>query len=446
MKEFEKIIGYDGIKKVLYQYADVLKNIEKYSKLGVVPPNGILLCGDPGLGKTLMAKCFIETTGLKSFIIRKEKSNGDFVNHIKKTYDEAKKEGNTIVFLDDMDKFSNEDEKHCNTEEYVTIQSCIDECKGCGVFTIATVNNQYILPDSLLRHGRFDEIIKLSTPKGKEAEKIIEHFLKSKKVVGDIDIKELVLILEGNSCAELETIINTAGIYAGYNNRSNINQEDIIKSWLRSKFDATDIENCSNNIVRIAIHEAGHVVLSEILAPGSVSFASVYKDIYSKEGFTHIHKKEDYAVIKELQENDVITSLGGKAATEVLLGEDDQGCHSDLGRVFSIVREFVDDTCDFGFNSFDCSANSSQNLLENKDRIVAYEINRYYKTAKKTLVENRDFLEAIEKELVEKKSITFRDIERIKEEVVMNRKRHEMEEGISDEIDFKWRRALVPAY
>ena len=324
MKEFDKVIGYDGIKKVLSQYADVLKNPQRYSKLGVVPPNGILLFGKPGLGKTMLAKCFIEATGLKSYTIRKEKSNGDFVNYIKKKYDDARKEGNVIVFLDDMDKFSNADQDDSNTEEYVTIQSCIDECKGCGVFTIATVNKIRVLPDSLLRAGRFDEIIKVTTPKGKEAEIIIEHFLKSKKAVGDIDIKELALILEGESCAELETIINTAGIYAGYNNRSKIIQEDVIKSWLRTRLEAKDLENCSNKITRIAIHEAGHVVTSEVLEPGSVTFATVYRDSQSKEGFTHIHKKDDYALIKELQENDVISSLGGKAATEVLLGEDEQ--------------------------------------------------------------------------------------------------------------------------
>ncbi|MCR4648154.1 MAG: AAA family ATPase [Lachnospiraceae bacterium] len=445
MKEFDKIIGYGGIKKVLIQYADVLKNTEKYSKLGVVPPNGILLYGKPGLGKTMLAKCFIEATGLKSYIIRKEKSNGDFVNFIKKTYDDARKEGNVIILLDDMDKFSNEDADHSNTEEYVTIQSCIDDSKGCGVFTIATVNQIYVLPDSLMRRGRFDEIIEIDTPRGEEAEKIIEYFLKSKKVVGDIDVKELALILEGQSCAELETIINTAGIYAGYNNRSKIIQEDVIKAWLRSQLETTDLESCGNNISRIAIHEAGHVVISEILEPGSVTFATAYKDNYSNEGFTHSKRNKDYAEIKELKENDVIISLGGKAATELILGEDDQGCNSDLHRVYRIVSEFVDDTCDNGFNSF-LRRESSQNTRENKDRIVAYEINRYYKTAKQILVHNRDFLEAVEKELVKKKSITRKDIERLKETVEMDRKKQAMEEGISLETDLKWRKALFPAF
>ena len=109
MSEFEKIIGYEDIKAELARFASVLKEPERYSKLGVTTPSGILLYGEPGLGKTLMAKCFIAETGCKVFTLRKEKPNGDFVNQIKETFEAAKKDsdGVTIIFLDDMDKFAN---------------------------------------------------------------------------------------------------------------------------------------------------------------------------------------------------------------------------------------------------------------------------------------------------------------------------------------------------
>ena len=117
MKGFERIIGYKSIKEELMRYADVLKNPEKYYVLGVKAPSGIMLSGEPGLGKTLMAKCFIEETGLKSFELRKEKPDGSFVNEIRKTYENARKEAPSIVFLDDMDKFSNTDSEYKDTEE-----------------------------------------------------------------------------------------------------------------------------------------------------------------------------------------------------------------------------------------------------------------------------------------------------------------------------------------
>ena len=130
MSEFDKIIGYEDIKRELKKLCDVVKNPDRYTKLGVTLPGGILLEGDPGLGKTLMAKCFIAEAGCKAFVIRKEKPNGDFVKEIKEVFEKAKSENSAIVFLDDMDKFANEDDHHPNAEEFVTVQSCIDECKG----------------------------------------------------------------------------------------------------------------------------------------------------------------------------------------------------------------------------------------------------------------------------------------------------------------------------
>ena len=180
MSAFDKIIGYDDIKAELACFADVFKNREKYLKLGVTLPRGLLLYGDPGLGKTLMANCFIAEAGCKAFTVRKEKPNGDFVNYIKETFDKAKKETPSIVFLDDMDKFANEDASHKNAEEYVAVQSCIDECKGHDVFVLATVNDKFCLPDSLIRAGRFDKMISIDVPNEKYSEHIIKHFLRRK--------------------------------------------------------------------------------------------------------------------------------------------------------------------------------------------------------------------------------------------------------------------------
>ena len=240
MSEFDKIIGYEEVKMELKRFSDVLKHPEKYKKLGVTIPSGILLCGDPGLGKTLMARCFIAETGCRVFTLRKEKPNGDFVNQIKATFEEAKSEAMSIVFLDDMDKFANEDNIHKDAEEYVAVQSCIDDCKGFNVFVFATINDQYCLPDSLLRAGRFDKVLEVDVPKGRDAEKIIEQFIGQKKIMGKIDIQEIARLMEGCSCAELETVINEAGIYAGFAGREKIDQEDIVKACMRMLFESPE--------------------------------------------------------------------------------------------------------------------------------------------------------------------------------------------------------------
>jgi len=146
MNTFDKIIGYDSIKEELLQIVDMIHNKEIFEDLGAKLPQGVLLAGDPGLGKTLMAKCFIEAAGIPSFTIRRDKGNDDFVGGITETFMKAKENAPSIVFLDDMDKFANEDDRHCDAEEYVAVQSGIDEVKGYDVFVLATVNNFDKLP------------------------------------------------------------------------------------------------------------------------------------------------------------------------------------------------------------------------------------------------------------------------------------------------------------
>ncbi len=420
MSEFDKIIGYEDIKAELARFASVLKDPDRYSRLGVTVPGGILLHGDPGLGKTLMAKCFIAETGCKVYTLRKEKPDGDFVNQIKEIFEAAKKEsdGFTIVFLDDMDKFANEDKMHRDAEEYVTVQSCMDDCKDHGVFVFATANDRYCLPDSILRAGRFDKVIEVEVPKGKDAELIIRHFLSQKQTMGDIDTEEISRMMEGKSCAELETVINEAGIYAGYAGKTEIDQADVVKACMRMIFDSPECINPvdNSNTERIAVHEAGHAIVAEVLDPGSVTFVSVCRHSGSIEGITKTHKPDGCDVSKELQEHIVIGCLGGKAASEIMYGAADVGCSADMHKVFDMVTGFVDDNCTLGFETFEGN-NSSGYLLEKKDRLIASEIERYYQTAKRIIIENRSFLEAVAAALLEHKTVTYREMQRIKEKI-----------------------------
>lgn len=419
MNSFDKVIGYEDIKRELRLFADVIKNTDKYSLLGVTLPSGLLLSGDPGLGKTLMANCFIEEAGCKSFTIRKEKPNGDFVKYIREVFDMAAKESPSIVFLDDFDKFANEDCQHRDAEEYVTVQSCIDEYRGKGVFVLATINEQDDLPESLLRAGRFDETIDVRKPKGKDAERLIEYYLSRKKIMGNIDMEELVRMMENYSCAEVENVINKAGIYACCEGRDRIEQSDIIKACMRLLFDSPECVNpdCDDNTRCVAIHEAGHAVVHEVLNPGSVTILSVCRHIGSTEGITRVHEPENCRYSKEVNENKVRGTLGGKAATEVVLGVADMGSSSDLDNAFRMVRRFVDRYCTLGFSAYE-SDNSSQRLLEKKDMLVASEIERYYSDAKRIIIEHRDFLDAIVDALMDHKTITLREMQDLRKKYV----------------------------
>ena len=123
MRPLDKVIGYNPVKKELYRILDVLNNSEKYAELGVHIPKGVMLEGEPGIGKSLMALSFMEECNRKSYIIRKNKPDGTFVDCIRETFEEAMNNEPSIIFLDVIDKFANEDYSHCDAEEYVTVQA-----------------------------------------------------------------------------------------------------------------------------------------------------------------------------------------------------------------------------------------------------------------------------------------------------------------------------------
>ena len=421
MSELDKIIGYADIKDELIRFCDVLKNFKEYKRMGVEIPSGILLYGEPGIGKTILAKSFIKESKIKSFTIRKDKHSREFVNHIRNTFDKAKKEECAIVFLDDIDKFANEDDFHKDAEEYVVVQSCIDDCKGSNVFVLATANNIYCLPNSLMRAGRFDKVIQMTCPGGDDAKKIIKHFLSKKRVLGDIDIDDISSFLAGHSCAELEMVINEAGIYAVFDKRAKIEQRDIIKACMRLIFDASEsVEYIDSNILKkVAVHESGHAVISEILEPGSVNLVSICGYSNNSGGITSVRKPDDYNFNVVAQENEVVRSLGGKAATEMIYGTFDLGCIDDLQRALDLVTTFVDNYCAYGFDAFE-GCNPSQYLLESKDRKVAKEMDRYYRKSKQIIAENRGFFDAMGQELLKEKTVTKKEIRRIRDSGMMS--------------------------
>lgn len=421
MRGLDKVIGYEAIKQELRRYVDILRNPEKYARLGVSFPSGIMLFGEPGVGKTMMAKCFIDESGCKAFTLRKDKPNGDLVNEIRKTFEAAKAISGepVIVFLDDLDKFANEDYMHCDAEEYVTVQSCIDDCKGRQIFVLATVNDIYFLPMSLRRAGRFDKEIEVGIPHGDDANKIIEHFLQQKHVGKDVDAEEICRLLYGETCAELEAIVNEAGIYAAYEGKSEINQADLIKACARRKYDTSeDLDQCDEALVRtVAVHEAGHVIVAEVLDPGSVAYACVGMRDGAMEGNTKRIRPRGCRAFKELRERGVIYVLAGKAATEMVFGLSDMGCRADIHEAFLAVSELVESVCTVGFEAYN-ESDPSGYVLERRDRLVAFEMERYYQMAKRIIAENRAFLDAVTDALVDRKTLTYRELAKIKEQAV----------------------------
>ena len=419
MNPFDKIIGYDAVKNELIRMADVLAHPDVYAALGVTVPKGLLLHGDPGVGKTLMVNSLIEASGLPSFICRRDTPDGDFVLKIKGIFDDAAKKTPAIVFLDDLDKFAKSEEDSFNQEEFVAVQAAIDNLNGKKVFVVATANDIDFLPPSLVRPGRFDKTLRIHNPSGQEAVEIIQHYLSGKPLEDDIDVSYIAKLLQNQSCAVLETAVNAAGVLAGFNRANRISMHHFVLGCLETvhEIPASMVikgkMNLDNDLLtHIACHEAGHAVVSEILSPGSVTMVCIHELCNHSHGFTSYYRPQKYG--NGIDRPCVVAALAGRAALDMCYGIIDEGARSDLDYATNEIRKQILYTGAIGF-SFLSVANDSEALNARVEFAISEELERSYSQAKMILAENRAFHKAITDALMRDGLLTSADIQKIKD-------------------------------
>lgn len=423
MNTFESIIGYEEIKYELRIIADVLKNTDKYKAFGVCAPRGLLLSGEPGVGKTLMANALIYESGRKTFVCRKNLTDAEFVNHISKVFDNAKRSAPSIVFLDDIDKFANNDTEHKNEGIFVTVQSLIDELKDSEVFVLATANEPEKLPDSLKREGRFDKTIGVFAPFGDEGKEIVAHYLGKIKFTDIKDMESITRILEGKSCAAIQTLVNAAGIIAAYESAVAIGDEHLIKAVLSGSHKIPEyligkkresLESATEKMRRTVYHEAAHATVGEILSPGSVSLIAAYMNKNETVAFVSSNANDDIPRIDNMYIS-IVTALAGKAAIRLKFGRDDTGANKDLGSAFITAKALISSECIYGFNLRNVPLpDISERKRDALSEVTAAEMERLFMKANEILVKNNDFFEKIADELAVKGYLLWRDIQRIK--------------------------------
>ena len=401
MNYFEEIIGYENIKYELNRIIDYLNNKEKYDKIGARKPDNVILYGEPGLGKTKTAKLFINALNRSKYIINKNKTNGEFLEYLKKTINDASKNAPSVILFDDLDKYSNNDDAHTYTDEFILIQSLMDENSDKDIYYIATANDMLKLPKSLLRTKRLGLELEFNSPTLEDSKKIIKHYLENKKICQEIDYDLLSKMLVDKSCADLENIMNEAAINAAYDNREKISMQDIVKAILKELYaaPASFESKTPKQLQTIAVHEAGHVVIQEYLEPGSTNFVSIEDNI---GGITNVCINPDYWSDITYMENRVLSILGGKAATEIVFNKTDVGVNMDMTRARQIVKRFYDDYCMKGFLTD-----------QDEEKEICNKLNEYYIKAKEIIFNNKDKVYNIANELLAKKTLLNNEIKEI---------------------------------
>ena len=432
---FKDVAGLDEEKSEMMQIVEFLKNPEKYSKMGAKTPRGVLLCGKPGTGKTLIAKAiageanvpFISMSG-SEFV---EMFAGLGASRVRKLFERAKKISPCIIFIDEIDAIGSRRASNsgADSENNQTLNQLLVEMDGFdsdqSIIVIAATNRPEMLDEALLRPGRFDRTINIALPDIRGREEILKIHSKNKKIAGDVDFKSIAGDTAGFTGAELENILNEAAIIATNKNHEAINNNDIEDAVKKV---TVGLEK-HNRVVSekdkklTAYHEAGHAVVSRYL--------ETQKDIKEVSiiprgvagGYTMYKTNEDkFYVSKTEMEEKLISLLGGRAAEKVALDDISTGASNDIEVAMKIARDMVTVygmSDKIGPMSINVEKDPYQiqllgnNLEDEIGKEVKNILEDAYEKAQRLLVMHRDKLDAVASVLLEKEVINEKEFEKI---------------------------------
>ena len=442
---FKDVAGIDEEKKELEEIVDFLKNGEKYMKLGAKIPKGVLLVGPPGTGKTLMAKAVAGEASVPFFSI----SGSDFVemfvgvgaSRVRDLFEQAKKHQPCIIFIDEIDAVGRQRGAGLgggHDEREQTLNQLLVEMYGFDVNTniivIAATNRPDILDNALLRPGRFDRQIYINAPDVKGREQILEVHAKNKKLDKDVDLKVLAKRTPGFTGADLQNLLNESALLAARNGESKISMNDIDRSIDRV---IAGVEKRSKVLTDAdkeltSYHEVGHALIDKLLPDANELHKVSIIPRGMALGVTWTRPKDESVhVSKAKLLAKIAVSLGGRAAEEIVYGKENvsTGASQDLKNVTDIARKMVTawgmsdklGTMAYGKNQENVFMGRDFGHQRDYSEQVAYEIDQEikrivderYELAKQLLSENRDMLEKISKELLDKETIDEKEFEEL---------------------------------
>lgn len=358
----------------------------------------------------MMARAMIRDMNRTAYVVRKVQEANAFLGLISDTFAAAKRDAPSVILLDDLDKFSTE---RGGTNEFAAVQAGIDSVQTSDVLVIATVNEKHRLPDALCRPGRFDRIIHVSLPSAEESAVIIGRLLAGKKISQDVNMKTVAKLLDGYTCAALDSVLNEAGLYAGFEGKDEIEMEDIVKAVLSDVYELDSITVISpEKKAGTAYHEAGHAAASMLLRPGSVSIASVRTGENGTDGFVQTLRDEDDSY--EAYCGRIIMGLAGRAATELRFGDTDMGAAGDIGKAVNMCDILIREICAKGLSNetedLRGQSDTKRSSLETQRSVM---LEDFYQEAKKLLRSNWDLVERLAQALIEKETIICDDLDAI---------------------------------
>ncbi|MBE5916897.1 MAG: ATP-dependent zinc metalloprotease FtsH [Pseudobutyrivibrio ruminis] len=353
---FDNVAGLKEEKEEVEELVDFLKDPQKYTKLGARIPKGVILVGPPGTGKTLLAKAIAGEAGVPFFSI----SGSDFVemfvgvgaSRVRDLFEEAKKNAPCIVFIDEIDAVARRRGTGMgggHDEREQTLNQLLVEMDGFGVnegiIVMAATNRVDILDQAIMRPGRFDRKVYVGRPDVKGREEILKVHATNKALGDDVDLHQVAQSTVGFTGADLENLLNEAAILAAGDNRQYIVQEDIKKSFIKvgiGKEKKSRVVSDKEKKIT-AYHEAGHAILFHVLPDvGPVYTVSIIPTGASAAGYTMpIDENDEMFNTKGKMTQDIIVSLGGRVAEELIFDDVTTGASNDIKQATKMARNMV---------------------------------------------------------------------------------------------------------
>ena len=419
-----------------------MKNPGKFTRVGARIPKGVLLEGAPGTGKTLLAKAIAGEAGVPFFSI----SGSDFVemfvgvgaSRVRDLFEEAKRHAPCIIFIDEIDAVARRRGTGMgggHDEREQTLNQLLVEMDGFGVnegiIVLAATNRVDILDPAILRPGRFDRKISVNRPDVGGREEILMVHAKNRPLAEDVDLKQVAQTTAGFTGADLENLLNEASIMAAKEERAFIIQDDIKRAFIKVGIGAEKKSRVISDKEKkiTAYHEAGHAILFHVLPDvGPVYTVSIIPTGNGAAGYTMpLPEKDEMFITKGQLLQDIMVSLGGRIAEEIIFGDITTGASSDIKKATSAARDMVtrygmsENIGVINYNSDDDEVFIGRDLAhaKNHSELISGEIDREvkaiiddcYKKAKDIILAHMDVLHHCAELLIVKEKIGREEFE-----------------------------------
>lgn len=409
-----QIVGYDNERKEIEKLKNYLIKRDEFRDKGIRIPGGLVMCGPSGMGKTLLVNSLMsEEISIYNVTEDDVLSENERIQDV---FDNAKKSVPSVILFDGLDKslqatskllFGKRDEvRHLIKSEISSLHD------NDGVFVVITCNNLTSVKDIIIETGRIDRIIELQYPDHIHRKQLVEHFFKNSPVELNVDSELIVNMTEGFSVRDIEDIINESILIAVTDGKSRVGNEDMAVA-IKNRgffFDLSDRFTDPAEKHKVAVHEAGHILIAMILKKKGIKIASVVPS-EGNIGHIQLHDSDEVLTISDIEDL-IAVSLAGRVAERELLGNISVGASSDLEKAVHHARELIVKHVGYGY---DCVAaitdmEISYELMYEIEKNIAQLLSKQDERVKKLVIENKELVMKMAEMLEEKNVLDQKEI------------------------------------